>query len=535
MADGSSRTAADGASGPIRVFGVDDHQGVLEGLRQIISDQSDLSWVGQASSIGDAQSRLAALRPDVMLLDSRLKSESGLDLCAWTRERLPEVRVLMLTGSTDAALLLQALAAGATGFLIKQARGRDIVDAIRRVRQGEVVWDVRMGQAVLQHFREVGGQGVGNERLERYRERVHSLYQGMTAIAGIRSVEEMLQRVLSLARELTGARYAALAVLLPDESIAQFLTEGLTPGEMRAMGALPRGKGLLGEVIHTRRPLRVNDIPSHPRASGWPPGHPPMRTFLGMPMLVHGEVVGHLYMTDKRGGEAFSAEDEELVGLLASLGAVLVKNQRLNEDLGRLAVVEERQRIGMNLHDGTLQTIYSVLLGLDALLGEMPEGSRTYDAVNRLAERLREVTDEIRRYVLDLKSDARPLMSTVEEIAQELGLGEKLRIHSSDMSYTQLPEETVEHLARFTQEALSNVARHAQATRVDVTWRRVGDEFQLMIDDDGVGFDTSQPSPPGHHGRRHLEERARLAGGRLQVDSRPHEGARILLTAPMPR
>ncbi len=535
MADASSRTAAGGPSDPIRVFGVDDHRGVLEGLKQIISDQPDLAWVGEASAIGEAQAALAALKPDVMLLDSRLRGESGLDLCAWTRAELPEVRVLMLTGSTDAALLLQALAAGATGFLVKQARGRDIVDAIRRVRRGEVVWDVRMGQAVLEHFREVGGQGIGNERLERYRARMRRLYHGMTDIAGVRGVEEMLQRVVALARDVTEARYAALAVLLPDESIAKFVTEGLTPEQMREMGALPRGRGLLGEVIHTRRPLRVDSISTHPRAYGWPPGHPPMGTFLGMPMLVHGEVVGHLYMTDKRGGEPFSDEDEELVGLLASLAAVLIKNARLNEDLGRLAVVEERQRIGMNLHDGTLQTIYSVLLGLDALLGDMPEGSRTYDAVNRLAERLREVTDEIRRYVLDLKSDARPLLATVEEIAQELGLGDKLRIHSSDTTYTQLPEETVEHLARFAQEALSNVARHAQATRVDVTWRRVGDEFQLMIDDDGVGFDTSQPSPPGHHGRRHLEERARLAGGRLHVESRPHEGARILLTGPMLR
>ncbi len=535
MADASSRTAAGGLPGPIRVFGVDDHRGVLEGLEQIIADQPDLAWVGEASSIGEAQRRLAEKRPDVLLLDSRLRGESGLDLCAWVRRELPDVRVLMLTGSTDSALLLQALAAGATGFLVKQARGRDIVDAVRRVHQGGVVWDPRMGQAVLEHFREVGGQGLGNDRLERYRERMQRLYRGMTAIAGIRGVDEMLQQVVALARGVTEARYAALAVLMPDESIAKFVTEGLTPDEIRAVGALPRGRGLLGEVIHTRRPLRVADIGRDPRACGWPSGHPAMNSFLGMPMLVQGEVVGHLYMTDKRGAEAFTGDDEELVGLLANLAAVLIKNARLNEDLGRLAVVEERQRIGMNLHDGTLQTIYSVLLGLDALLDDVPEESRTYETVNRLAERLREVTDEIRRYVLDLKSDARPLLATVEEIAQELGLGGKLRIHSSDTTYTQLPEETLEHLARFTQEALSNVARHAHANRVDVTWRRVGDEFQLMIDDDGVGFDTSQPSPPGHHGRRHLEERARLAGGRLKVESRPHEGSRILLTGPMPR
>ncbi len=534
MADATLGPATGRPNAPIRVFGVDDHVGVLAGLAEIVSDQSDLTWVGEASSIGEAQRKLKASVPDVLLLDARLRGESGIDLCGWVHRELPKVRVLMLTGSTDASLLLQALASGAHGFLVKQARGRDIVDAVRQVHGGGVVWDPRMGQAVLEQFRQAGGQARAAARFERYRERIERLYRGMTLIAGVRAEDEVLQRVVALAREVTGARYAALAVLKPDESVAKFVTAGLTPEQERAIGPLPRGHGLLGEVIHTRRPLRVNDIGTHPRAYGWPPGHPPMRTFLGMPMVAQGEVVGHLYMTDKGLGEPFSDEDEELIGMLASLGAVLIKNARLNEDLGRMAVVEERQRIGMNLHDGTLQTIYSVLLGLDGLLDDMPAESRTYQTVNRLAELLREVTDEIRRYVLDLKSDARPLMASVEDIAHELGLGDKVRIHSADTSYTELPEETLEHLVRFAQEALSNVARHAHATRVDVTWRRVGDEFQLLIDDNGVGFDPSQPSPPGHHGRRHLEERARLAGGRLEVCSRPNEGSKVLLTGPMP-
>lgn len=521
-------------SEPIRVFGVDDHQGVLDGLSQLVADQEDLVWVGEARSISEAQPKLRALSPDVVLMDSRLREESGLDLCAWAHRELPQVRVLMLTGSTDETLLFRALTVGASGFLVKQARGRDILGAVRSIAAGGVVWDPRMGQAVLEHFRQVGSAMRREDSLERFRARMKQLYEGMTLVAGERSVEEMLGRVVRLSRAVTEAQYAALAVLKPDESIAQFITDGLSQEQMKGMGSLPRGRGLLGEVIRSRRPLRVDAIAAHPHSAGLPEGHPAMQSFLGMPMLFQGEVVGHLYVTDKRGGEPFSGEDEELMGLLAGLAAVLIHSARLNLDVERLAVVEERQRIGMNLHDGTLQTIYSVLLGLDAVLGELPEETRAYGTVNELAERLREITDDIRRYVLDLKSEVRPLMASIEEIARDLGIAEMVRIHSQDMSYTLLPADTVEQLARFAQEALSNVARHAKASRVDVTWRRVGDEFQLVIEDDGVGFDPKAPSPPGHHGRSHLEERARRAGGQVTVQSRPHEGSRVVVTGPMP-
>ncbi len=534
MPEATRRSGSGGPRDPIRVFGVDDHPGVLEGLSQIVADQEDLIWTGEARSIADAQAKIAALLPDVVVMDSRLKGESGLDLCAWVHREFADVRVLMLTGSTDETLLFRALTVGASGFLVKQARGRDILDAIRSIHAGGVVWDPRMGQAVLAHFRQIGSTLNASDRLEMFRDRLKQLYNGMTAIAGVRTVQEMLQRVVSLSREITQARYGALAVLQPDESISQFIADGLTPDEMKRMGSLPRGRGLLGEVIRSRRPLRVDDISRHPHFHGWPVGHPRMKTFLGMPMLFQGEVVGHLYVTDKQGGEPFSGEDEELLGLLAGLAAVLIKNLRLNDDVERLAVVEERQRIGMNLHDGTLQTIYSVLLGLDAILGDLPDDTRAHRTVNQLAERLREATDDIRRYVLDLKSELRPLMASIQEIARDLGIGDLVRLHSSDLSYSLLPPDAVEQLVRFTQEALSNVVRHARASRVDITWRRVGDEYQLLIEDDGVGFDTAKPSPPGHHGRRHLEERARRAGGHVTVQSRPHEGTRVVVTGLMP-
>ncbi len=289
MGEASRRPDVRGDGVPIRVFGVDDHAGVLAGLCQIISEQEDLAWLGEARSIAEAKEKLSVLLPDVVLMDSRLKAESGLDLCAWVHRELPDVRVLMLTGSTDETLLFRSLTVGASGFLVKQARGRDIVEAVRAIHDGGVVWDPRMGQAVLKHFRQVGSAVHESDRIERLRGRMKRLYLGMTRIAGVRTVEEMLQRVVNLSREITEARYAALAVLKPDESIAQFITDGLMPEEIKRIGSLPRGQGLLGEVIRSRRPLRVDQISAHAGSAGWPAGHPHMRSFLGMPMLFQGE------------------------------------------------------------------------------------------------------------------------------------------------------------------------------------------------------------------------------------------------------
>ncbi|HTX46441.1 MAG TPA: GAF domain-containing protein, partial [Solirubrobacteraceae bacterium] len=128
--------------------------------------------------------------------------------------------------------------------------------------------------------------------------------------------EAVLERVLEAARELTGAQYAALGVL--DESrseLARFLTVGIDEHARGAIGPLPRGRGVLGELIRVRKPLRLDDVSHHPRSYGFPSGHPPMKTFLGVPIMVRGEPFGNLYLTDKRDGEPFSDADEDALVL----------------------------------------------------------------------------------------------------------------------------------------------------------------------------------------------------------------------------
>ena len=160
--------------------------------------------------------------------------------------------------------------------------------------------------------------------------------RGIRSVLGVaRSVlsdldlEVVLERVLESARELTGARYAALGVL--DESrtgLARFLTAGLDPQAREAIGVLPRGRGVLGELIRDPRPLRLREVGAHPRSYGFPGGHPPMTSFLGVPILVAGEPYGNLYLTDAQGAEEFSEDDEQAVMMLAEFAGVAIDHAR---------------------------------------------------------------------------------------------------------------------------------------------------------------------------------------------------------------
>jgi len=147
-------------------------------------------------------------------------------------------------------------------------------------------------------------------------------------------VDVVLERMLEAARELTGARYAALGVV--DRSggeLERFLTAGVDERTRREIGALPRGRGVLGELIADPRPLRLVDVGAHPRSYGFPPGHPPMRTFLGVPVLVAGEPFGNLYLTDKCLGEEFTDEDEQALLRLAEFAGVAIDHARRYSDV----------------------------------------------------------------------------------------------------------------------------------------------------------------------------------------------------------
>ena len=182
----------------------------------------------------------------------------------------------------------------------------------------------------------------------RIRERFERLLAAGVAIFSRHDLDHVLQQVVDAAREVVGAKYAALGVLGEDrETLVQFVTSGLDEAARKSIGDLPRGRGLLGHVIREAKPIRTADINRHPERHGFPPHHPPMTSFLGVPVTARGGVFGNLYLTEKIDATEFDAEDEAIAVLLASQAAVAIENARLYGEseqlLGQIRAMQ-RQR-----------------------------------------------------------------------------------------------------------------------------------------------------------------------------------------------
>lgn len=201
---------------------------------------------------------------------------------------------------------------------------------------------------------------------------VVELVHAAATVAADLDLSNVLDRVVREARVLTGARYGALGVLGEDGTLARFVAHGLTPAQRRAIGDLPKGRGVLGDLVRTHRPLRLQDLTQHPSSVGFPPHHPPMHTFLGVPVLVRGEAYGNLYLTEKAGGQPFTEHDERLVTLLAMVAGTAIANARIFQE-------SERRRIWV-------EASAEITTGL---LGRL----RPVQAVHLVIRKAREVSD----------------------------------------------------------------------------------------------------------------------------------------------
>ena len=181
--------------------------------------------------------------------------------------------------------------------------------------------------------------------------RLRLLVDAGIALSSELSLDALLQRIVETAAELTGARYAALGVVdKTGQSLERFLTTGIDAETYASIGELPRGRGILGVLIRDARPLRLRDLADDPRSVGFPRNHPPMRTFLGVPIVLRGVAFGNLYLTEKSGGAEFTADDEELTQLLAAQAAVAIENARLYASSSRwLRQLETLNEIGAAL------------------------------------------------------------------------------------------------------------------------------------------------------------------------------------------
>jgi signal transduction histidine kinase len=357
------------------------------------------------------------------------------------------------------------------------------------------------------------------------------------AIAAEREVEPVLQQVVDAARELAGARYAALGIPDGEGAFACFITSGMGDELIAAMGPLPRTHGMLGAMLESPESHRTDDIRADPRFRGWwPRAHPQMRSFLGVPIVARGEVIGALYLTEKADADEFTSEDQKLIELLAAHAAIAITNAQLYERSRELSVMSERNRLALELHDAVSQKLFGVVLGAEsagALVERDPEAARAQ--VERVGTLAREALTELRALILELRPPELErdglcgalrkhvdVMRRLHETPIELSVDDAVSVGDADGE-----------VLRIAQEALHNALRHAGASRVDVRLGADDGRLVLSVADDGIGFDPDDPELRSRRlGLTSMEERAARLGGRLEISSSPGAGAVVRLEVP---
>ena len=353
----------------------------------------------------------------------------------------------------------------------------------------------------------------------------------LAAVAGVASglsLPSTLRHVIDAATTLAGARFGALGVIGDDQNLVEFVTTGLDDASIAAIGARPQGLGVLGLLIRDSRPLRLRELSDHPASFGFPPNHPPMGSFLGVPIRIGAEVFGNLYLCEKQGADEFTEEDEILVESLAAIAAVAVENSRLHERLQDLAVLRDRERIARDLHDKIIQRLFAAGMALQAA-SRLPT-DQVVARVENTVDELDAIVNEIRATIFDLeiRPDDRPAMmaavlAVVAEMTRHADLETSVRFQA-DVEHKLSPEIADATLAAL-RESLANTARHANARRVDVSMACDGDQLVLRVEDDGRGVEAADAPRPGHgRGLRNLETRARDWGGTCRVMSGPTGG-----------
>ncbi|GAA2462270.1 GAF domain-containing sensor histidine kinase [Streptomyces macrosporus] len=380
-------------------------------------------------------------------------------------------------------------------------------------------------------------------------------------------VRDVLQTIVASARELLDARYAALGV--PDDhgGFAQFVVDGVDDEQWKAIGPLPRQHGILAAMLRDASPQRLADVRRDPRFEGWPAAHPELADFLGMPIVDGEEVLGALFLANKRGGRqgdqhgdghgergdksgpadrrygapedgcGFTEEDEELLRLLAEHAAIALTNARLYERSRELTIAGERARIAHELHDAVSQKLFSLRLTAQAATALVDrDPGRAKEELRQVARLAAEAADELRAVVVELRPaalDEDGLVAALRTQVQVLDRAHGASVTFDSEGVRALPAAQEEAMLRVAQEALHNALRHSGADRVTVTLTRRDTATVLRVADDGRGFDPSAVRRAGRHlGLVSMRDRAGGVGGTLTVESEPGKGTVVEMEVP---
>ena len=365
-----------------------------------------------------------------------------------------------------------------------------------------------------------------------------ALSDAVLAIAAEHAVEPVLQKLVDAARELAGARYAAIGVPDGDGGFARFITAGMSDELVASLGPLPRTHGLLGAMLESAEPYRTHDVRQDPRFRGWwPAAHPSMASFLGVPIVSAGAIVGAFYLTDKQDEATFSDGDQALIETFAAHAALALENARLHERSRELSIVEERNRLARELHDAVTQKLFGVVLAAESgsalLRRDVDEAAAQLALVRDLA---REAMEELRSVIVHLRPAALESEGLAAALAKHVDV--LRRAHAREIGLevegdAAVPAAIEGDVFRIAQEALHNALRHAGASNITVRLRCEPGRVELVVSDDGAGFDRAAVRSR-HLGLTTMAERARAAGGSLEIDTAPGAGTTVRLEVRAP-
>lgn len=410
-----------------------------------------------------------------------------------------------------------------------------------------------------------GRKRVDPHEVSRVRQRFERLLEAGVAIFSEHSLNAVLQRVADSAREVVGARYAALGVLAEDgSSLDQFVTSGMSEAERERIGDLPRGRGLLGLVIRKRKPIRSGDLNRHQERFGFPPNHPPMKSFLGVPIILRGRVFGNLYLTEKVGANEFDAEDEAIAVFLAMKAAVAVESARRYEHsqqlVGEVQAMQRQRDLFFATMNHELRNALTGVYGwaerlvrakgspeaLSEAAEEVYEGAeRTITLLNNFLDLSRLDAGKVRPVMRDLEvhaavkrtfAAARPAAEAKQLVLEEHYANGVSHLRTDPVRLEQILLNLLSNAVRYSPDGATitvsvapepegvsfRVVDHGPGIPADVqAW--IFEPFERFDPDSGIGAGLGLPVS------RRLAE---LLGGRLTVESRVGEGASFTLVLP---
>ncbi|MFI0486803.1 GAF domain-containing sensor histidine kinase [Actinomadura sp. 9N215] len=373
-----------------------------------------------------------------------------------------------------------------------------------------------------------GGQGAT----------LRAVSSAVLAVTRHLSVHEVLQVIVRAAAQLLDARYAALGVPDDEGSFAEFVVEGVSDEEWERIGPLPRQHGMLAAMLHGDTPKRLADIRREPEFEGWPHAHPVLKDFLGVPIRDGQEVIGIIFLANKKRPGGFTDDDEELLTLFAAHAAIAMTNARLYEHNRELTVVAERNRMARELHDAVAQKLFSLRLTArtaSALAERDPV--RTVQELEQVERLAAEALAELRAVIFELRpadlTDG--LVSSLRKHVEVLDRAHEATVRIAADEAVVLPEDQEAVAFRITQEALYNALRHAGARIVEVRLGTRDGQAVLEVADDGSGFDASDTAAEQQNGLglASMRDRAYSIGGELTIDAAPGHGTTVRLEVPL--